>query len=134
VTVTESPVVGLTTRPTTGTNWQTAGLCLKDPELFFPEGGPAIEEAKKTCRACPVRAECLAYALDNNERFGIWGGLSERERRRLRKGQPMTDPVKARRDATVRRLTEEGFSAAEIAERVGCNERTVLRARAAVAA
>ena len=50
---------------------------------FFPEKGGSTREAKKVCAACEVRTECLQDALDRGERFGIWGGLSERERRRL---------------------------------------------------
>jgi WhiB family redox-sensing transcriptional regulator len=66
--------------------WQTEALCAQtDPEAFFPEKGGSTRDAKKVCGACNVRAECLEYALANDERFGIWGGLSERERRRLRK-------------------------------------------------
>lgn len=66
--------------------WQTDALCAQtDPEAFFPEKGGSTRDAKKVCGACNVRAECLEYALANDERFGIWGGLSERERRRLRK-------------------------------------------------
>lgn len=66
--------------------WQSDALCAQtDPEAFFPEKGGSTRDAKKVCGACNVRAECLEYALSNDERFGIWGGLSERERRRLRK-------------------------------------------------
>ncbi|MGO3152518.1 MAG: WhiB family transcriptional regulator [Galactobacter sp.] len=66
--------------------WQTEALCAQtDPEAFFPEKGGSTRDAKKVCSSCTVRQECLDYALDNDERFGIWGGLSERERRRLRK-------------------------------------------------
>ena len=66
--------------------WQTESLCAQtDPEAFFPEKGGSTREAKKICTGCEVRAECLEYALANDERFGIWGGLSERERRRLRR-------------------------------------------------
>lgn len=66
--------------------WQTQALCAQtDPEAFFPEKGGSTRDAKKVCGSCAVRAECLAYALKNDERFGIWGGMSERERRRLRK-------------------------------------------------
>jgi WhiB family redox-sensing transcriptional regulator len=66
--------------------WQTEALCAQtDPEAFFPEKGGSTRDAKKVCASCTVRQECLDYALDNDERFGIWGGLSERERRRLRK-------------------------------------------------
>jgi WhiB family redox-sensing transcriptional regulator len=66
--------------------WQEQALCAEtDPEAFFPEKGGSTREAKKICTGCEVRTECLEYALGNDERFGIWGGLSERERRRLRR-------------------------------------------------
>lgn len=66
--------------------WQERALCAQtDPEAFFPEKGGSTREAKRVCTGCEVRSECLDYALDNDERFGIWGGLSERERRRLKK-------------------------------------------------
>lgn len=64
--------------------WQDDALCAEtDPEAFFPEKGGSTREAKRVCRSCTVRAECLEYALEHGERFGIFGGLSERERRRL---------------------------------------------------
>jgi WhiB family transcriptional regulator, redox-sensing transcriptional regulator len=67
-------------------SWQEQALCAQtDPEAFFPEKGGSTRDAKKICMSCPVRAECLEYALAHDERFGIWGGLSERERRRLKK-------------------------------------------------
>ena len=67
-------------------SWQERSLCAQtDPEAFFPEKGGSTREAKKICVGCEVRAECLEYALCNDERFGIWGGLSERERRRLKR-------------------------------------------------
>ena len=66
--------------------WQDRALCAQtDPEAFFPEKGGSTREAKRICTTCPVRDECLEYALGNDERFGIWGGLSERERRRLKR-------------------------------------------------
>lgn len=66
--------------------WQERALCAEtDPEAFFPEKGGSTREAKKVCVSCEVRSECLEYALEHDERFGIWGGLSERERRRLKK-------------------------------------------------
>lgn len=65
--------------------WQQRALCAQtDPEAFFPEKGGSTREAKKVCSSCDVRAECLDYALANDERFGIWGGYSERERRKLK--------------------------------------------------
>jgi WhiB family redox-sensing transcriptional regulator len=67
-------------------SWQERALCAQtDPEAFFPEKGGSTREAKKICTGCEVRGECLEYALQHDERFGIWGGLSERERRRLKR-------------------------------------------------
>ncbi|HVM41669.1 MAG TPA: WhiB family transcriptional regulator [Acidimicrobiia bacterium] len=67
-------------------SWQAKANCLGvDPDLFFPERGASTKEAKSVCRGCEVRLECLEYALQNGEKFGIWGGLSERERRRIRR-------------------------------------------------
>ena len=67
--------------------WQERALCAQtDPEAFFPEKGGSTREAKRICLGCEVKDECLDYALAHDERFGIWGGLSERERRRLKRG------------------------------------------------
>ena len=67
-------------------DWQTRANCMGvDPDLFFPERGASTREAKAVCRGCEVRGECLEYALAHGEKFGIWGGLSERERRRVRR-------------------------------------------------
>ena len=66
--------------------WQSEALCSQtDPEAFFPEKGGSTRDAKRICSTCDVRGECLEYALQNDERFGIWGGLSERERRKLKR-------------------------------------------------
>jgi WhiB family redox-sensing transcriptional regulator len=66
--------------------WQDRALCAQtDPDAFFPDKGGSSRQAKQVCRSCEVRAECLEYALAHDERFGIWGGLSERERRRLKR-------------------------------------------------
>ena len=68
--------------------WHERALCAQtDPEAFFPEKGGSTRDAKKVCASCDVKVECLEYALANDERFGIWGGLSERERRRLKRAQ-----------------------------------------------
>jgi WhiB family redox-sensing transcriptional regulator len=67
-------------------SWQERALCAQtDPESFFPEKGGSTREAKRICISCDVKDDCLEYALANDERFGIWGGLSERERRRLKR-------------------------------------------------
>ncbi|MDQ2725527.1 MAG: WhiB family transcriptional regulator [Acidimicrobiales bacterium] len=66
--------------------WQRRANCMGvDPDLFFPERGASTREAKEVCRGCVVQEDCLEYALANGEKFGIWGGLSERERRRIRR-------------------------------------------------
>ena len=71
---------------TGGQRWQERANCLGvDPDLFFPERGASTREAKTVCRGCEVRMECLECALAHGEKFGIWGGLSERERRRVRR-------------------------------------------------
>ena len=75
----------------TSTDWQDLGACRdSDPTLFFPVGttGPAIvqiESAKQVCMDCEVRQPCLEFALTTNQDSGIWGGLSEEERRAIRR-------------------------------------------------
>ena len=69
-----------------GEDWRDLALCAEvDPDLFFVERGGNAAPAKRVCRACPVRAECLEYALEHRILFGVWGGTSERERTRLRR-------------------------------------------------
>lgn len=64
--------------------WQDRALCKEtDPEVFFPEKGGSTREGKKICSGCEVRTDCLEDSLINQDRFGILGGLSERERRKL---------------------------------------------------
>ena len=66
--------------------WQERALCAQtDPEAFFPEKGGSTREAKRICTRCEVTTECLEYAMRHDERFGIWGGMSERERRKIKR-------------------------------------------------
>ena len=71
--------------------WRKQALCRDtDPDLFFPVGttGQAlvqIDRAKQVCNQCPVKADCLEFALETNQDSGIWGGTSEEERRKLRR-------------------------------------------------
>ncbi len=68
--------------------WQARANCMGvDPELFFPERGSSTREAKEVCRGCVVQEDCLEFAIANGEKFGIWGGMSERERRRVRRAR-----------------------------------------------
>ncbi len=67
-------------------SWKRNGACIGvDQDIFFPERGASTRLAKAVCRSCEVQEECLEYAVNNGEKFGIWGGLSERERRAIRK-------------------------------------------------
>ncbi len=66
-------------------SWMASGLCAQtDPDAFYPEKGESSRPAKRVCLACPVRAECLRYALAHDEQHGVWAGTSPRERRQLR--------------------------------------------------
>jgi WhiB family redox-sensing transcriptional regulator len=71
--------------------WRDRAACLgEDPELFFPDGNtrPALvqaEEAKAVCRRCEVTATCLKWAIESGQEAGVWGGLSEEERRALKR-------------------------------------------------
>ena len=68
--------------------WEASALCAQvGAVLFFPKKGESTAPAKAICRRCEVRAECLEAALARHERYGVWGGLSERERRPLRQAR-----------------------------------------------
>jgi len=87
------PHLALTLPP----EWVRLALCAQtDPEAFYPEVGATVEPARRICAACPVRSECRDHALATGERWGVWGGLSENDRRRLRRqarrtGTPATE-------------------------------------------
>lgn len=75
-------------------SWQDRAACLRlgTPDMFFPNGTtgdaePQIRAAKSVCARCPVRAECLEFALSSRQDFGVWGGLTEEERRSLRRAR-----------------------------------------------
>lgn len=86
--------------------WPNRGACRQgDPDALFVQGA-AQNKAKQVCAGCPVRAECLADALDNRVEFGVWGGMTERERRALLRRRPEVKSwralfEKARRAASV---------------------------------
>jgi WhiB family redox-sensing transcriptional regulator len=78
-----------TTITPAGTGWQERALCAQTgADFFFPEPGSSVREAKRICGMCEMRSACLEYAMDNDERFGVWGGLSEKERLELRRTAP----------------------------------------------
>jgi len=66
------------------TEWMQKGRCRElSPEIFFPSDGVGVEVARHYCSECPVKGPCLEYALENHIEHGVWGGASERERRRI---------------------------------------------------
>src|SRR6187401_2404992 len=92
-------------------DWHDQANCLGvDPDLFFPERGASTREAKEVCRGCVVREDCLEYALANGEKFGIWGGMSERERRRIRRQRAL-----ARRNAAAAAIASANGSSSATA-------------------
>lgn len=118
--------------------WTQDALCAQtDPDSFFPEKGEATKPARDVCTSCDVVAECLAYALRTKQRYGVWGGKSERQRRRMLK-LPEAEvvilgrdglTVDQRRDA-VREGHGRGWADGQIATHIGCTIRTVQRIRA----
>ena len=81
------------------TGWMARGNC-KDvaPQTFFPADGVGVEEARKICATCPVSAPCLEYALRNRIDHGVWGGASERERRRILRARRLTAAASRKKD------------------------------------
>ena len=137
------------------TDWRHSASCRgHDPELFFPVGnsGPAlaqIAEAKEVCHRCPVAAQCLAWALDSGQDYGVWGGMSEQERRALkrRKARDARKPKTTHVDtvaieraltgerveihdppAAARWMAQHGHSPHRISEALGINGRDVRAA------
>ena len=85
-----------------GQSWAADALCAQtDPEVFHPDKGGSTRDAKKVCAKCPVQTECLDWALTTNEHFGVWGGLSERERRKITHHVPCTTPGCVRTFASI---------------------------------
>ncbi len=77
-------------------SWQDGANCRGGKaDLFFPERGASTRSAKAICRECAVRADCLEFAISTGEKFGIWGGMSERERRRVRRERQIAAVRKA---------------------------------------
>ena len=84
--MTDTVPIRLSGDPGGAPDWAEQALCAQsDPEAWFPEAGEAANLAKAICARCPVLAPCRAYALGRPELRGVWGGLSERERRAVRR-------------------------------------------------
>jgi hypothetical protein len=84
-----------------GLDWRVDARCAQtDPEIFYPDKGGNTNDAKRVCAGCPVRANCLEYALDRDERYGVWGGLSRKERERLLKLRAQNTSITGARTST----------------------------------
>lgn len=123
-------------------DWMRHGACVgENPDLFFPArgDGKSVVAARQICMRCTVRATCLDYAVQAGERFGIWGGLSERERRaerKRRRAEGIMPPAVAgtpRRlspddETRIRRLADTpGHTSQNIADEYGVSRRTIMR-------
>jgi WhiB family redox-sensing transcriptional regulator len=79
-----------------GTEWMRLGLCRdQSPSKFFPSDGVGVEIARRICADCPVKEPCLEYALEYRVDHGVWGGCSERERRRILKRRRLAASAEA---------------------------------------
>jgi WhiB family transcriptional regulator, redox-sensing transcriptional regulator len=133
----------------TASNWRSHAACRnEDPELFFPLGltGAALDQedqAKAVCARCPARELCLGWALDTGQDIGVWGGLSEWERKDLLgvpkaayrtapDGTPAWQVIVQSRRSEYEALAGEGLSAWEIGRRMRTNAHTINRVREAL--
>lgn len=88
--------------------WVAKAVCPQtDAEEFFPEKGENATRAKAVCRTCPVRIDCLDWALTHNEVFGVWGGFTARERSRIQAGH---NPLRPYRTGTATRPSGHGIA------------------------
>lgn len=110
-------------------DWRNQAVCREvDPELFFPVGNSAVadmqaENAKRVCGRCPVRSECLSWAVETRQESGVWGGLSEKERGSLRRhaGNATEEGVRlaVTHGERIARMARQGRSVAYMADRLG---------------
>jgi WhiB family redox-sensing transcriptional regulator len=106
--------------------WRELAACRgSDLEVFFPERGESAEPARRVCAACPVRQACLDYAITNRIAYGVWGGLTERERRTLRLG--WVQASRRDRDRAVLAADAAGYTAASIGRSFGLSRTSVTR-------
>jgi WhiB family transcriptional regulator, redox-sensing transcriptional regulator len=106
--------------------WRELAACRSfDLEVFFPERGESAEPARQVCAACPVRQPCLDYAISNRIMHGIWGGLTERERRALRSGWVRAS--RRERDRAILAAEAAGYTAAVIGRSFGLSRTSVTR-------
>ena len=108
------------------TRWRELAACRgTDLAVFFPERGESAGPARQVCAACPVRQPCLDYAITNRITHGIWGGLTERERRALRSGWVRAS--RRERDRAILAAEAAGYTAAVIGRSFGLSRTSVTR-------
>jgi len=106
--------------------WRELAACRgTDLEVFFPERGESAGPARQVCAACPVRQPCLDYAITNRIAYGVWGGLTERERRALRSGWLRAS--RQDRDRAISAAVAAGSTAAAIGRSFGLSRTSVTR-------
>jgi WhiB family redox-sensing transcriptional regulator len=112
-------------------DFRTEGLCAQtDPEAFYPDSGVNAHAAKAVCRACPVIEACREHALTAPEPYGVWGGLSERERQALRRDQGRPRAISQRGKAiraAVARMAGEGKTKSQIGRVLKLSGTTINR-------
>jgi WhiB family redox-sensing transcriptional regulator len=138
-TLTEPAALGITPPPTT-LSWRHEAACRWiDPDLFWPQGESVAarkqaEEAKTVCAKCPVRLQCLEWAVEARQDFGVWGGMTERERRVLHRRKPRSygrgemsavDQILTERLDLFEAAQARGLLPGEIARELGTNVQTV---------
>jgi WhiB family redox-sensing transcriptional regulator len=110
--------------------WQDRGLCAQtDPEAFFPVKGQPATEAKRVCASCEVKAECLEWALEYRQTFGVWGGLTPTERKKLQRKRSASVSPAAAATTAMEEVIRLGMKTVDIEKRFGVSERTVYRTR-----
>lgn len=119
-------IVGLMEAINAREEWMNGALCAQvDSELFFPEHqGKSPRAAKRICAVCPVQAECLEYALQHREQFGVWGGTTERERRRMRPRQPRRPATHCARGHSYAKTGRRGDAGCAEYKRISDRERS----------
>jgi WhiB family redox-sensing transcriptional regulator len=110
-------------------SWREDARCAQvDPELFFPEKGQPTSDAKKICATCAVREQCLQWAMAANQRHGVWGGLTARERSSLARGEDSHATARnTEREDSIFQLHTASVPPTEIALRFAITERSVHR-------
>ena len=106
--------------------WRQQAACHgTDLNMFYPERGETADPARQVCARCPVRQPCLEYALSNRIMFGIWGGLTERERRPLQSKWVMAE--RRDRDRAILAADAAGYTTAAIGRSFGLSRTSVIR-------